>query len=93
MQRAKAQRHDEQPAREVDSGPGTLTGGEGAGTHNVNGQGNRPGRKPEAANPGNHLPPTFSGRMRQGAPPDYGLVSHDGQGQTRDGPEGPSGDG
>ena len=58
-----------------------------------NGQDNHPGRKPETANPGNHLPPTFSNRMRQGTPPDYGLVSHDDQGQIRDGPEGLSGDG
>ena len=88
-----SRRHDEQQAREVDSGTGTLTGGEGTGTHNVNSQSNQPARKPEIADPGKHPPRTSFSRMRQGAPPDYGLVSHDDQGQIRDGPEGLSGDG
>ena len=93
VQRATAQRHNEQQAREVDSGTGTLTGGEGTRTHNVNGQGNQPPSKPQITDPGKHPPRTSSSRMRQGAPPDYGLVSHNDQGQIRDGPEGLSGDG
>ena len=35
VQLAKARRHDEQQVGDVDRGTGTLTGGEGTGTHNV----------------------------------------------------------
>ena len=35
----------------------------------------------------------FQDGCAKASPPDYGLASQDGQGQTKNGPEGPSGDG
>ena len=94
VQRAKARRHDEQQVGEVDYGTGTLTRGESTRTHN--------GRWPEeqsssrATHTTNVTPsPEFfvKADAPRRSPPDYGLVSPDGQDQARDGPGDDGGDG
>ena len=94
VQRAKAQRHDAQQAREVDSRTGTLTWGEDTRTHNGNWMKEQSSNGTVSTAETTQSPefPVKQDALRR-SPPDSGLVSQAGQEQARDGPGADAGDG
>ena len=87
VQRAKTRRHDEQQVGEVDRGTGTLTGMESTGTHNgrwIQEQSSNRTVSPNRVTPSPRFFVETDAPRR--SPPDYGLVSQQGQEQARDGP-------
>ena len=93
-QHAKARRTAEYQTIEADRGTGTLTGGECTGAHNGNRQRELSNNKPlrgESTTP--HPQNLIKTDAASRSPPDYGLVSQQGQEQARDGPSAAAGDG